>query len=269
MCITPLWKPVVWAIFFCASFIVSGNTSAKELVFILAGQSNMAGQGNTAELANAYRRTPANVSFYYNGYKTTMERFAHFGPEIGFAHEISRRFPHTQIKLIKFAVGGTSLLAWDPKWSASKARLTRNASAGPLFKKLIKTANINFDESKSTLAGILWMQGEADAKYPSVARQYVKNLNNFIYALRAEFKSPNALFIMGAVNPPEKMFPATAVVQQAQKNAAAQIRNLRLVNTQDLAKRNDHLHYNTQGQLALGKRFARAYLSSQLAQKQN
>jgi len=198
-----------------------------------------------------------------------MERFAHFGPEIGFAHEISRRFPHTQIKLIKFAVGGTSLLAWDPKWSASKARLTRNASAGPLFKKLIKTANINFDESKSTLAGILWMQGETDAKYPSVARQYVKNLNNFIYALRAEFKSPNALFIMGAVNPPEKMFPATAVVQQAQKNAAAQIRNLRLVNTQDLAKRNDHLHYNTQGQLALGKRFARAYLSSQLAQKQN
>jgi len=37
------------------------------------------------------------------------------------------------------------------------------------------------------------------------------------------------------------------------------------VKTDDLAKRNDHLHYNTQGQLELGKRFARAYLQTQVA----
>ncbi len=243
-----------------------GALSAEELVFILAGQSNMAGQGNTSELAPFYRRTPSNVSFYYNGYKTPLNRFVHFGPEIGFAHEIARRFPHTRIKLIKFAVGGTSLLAWDPHWSAAKARLTRNASAGPLFKKLVQTAAASkFDGSGARLAGILWMQGETDAKYPGVARQYVKNLNSFIHALRLELKKPDALFIMGEVNPPVKLFPAASIVQRAQKNAAAHIRNLRLVNTQDLPKRNDQLHYNTQGQLELGKRFAKAYLSSHVA----
>lgn len=210
------------------------HVSAQELVFILAGQSNMAGQGNSVELPASYQRVPSNIEFYYNGYKAPLNRFSHFGPEIGFAHEISRHFPRTKIKLIKFAVGGTSLYAWDPQWTASKARLTRNASAGPLFKKLIKTIKIQFNEKESKLAGVLWMQGEADAKYPNAAKQYANNLNRFVNALRLELKSPNSPFIMGSINPPIRLFPATAVVQQAQKTAASRIRNLRLINTADL-----------------------------------
>lgn len=244
---------------------LAAKQPTKELVFILAGQSNMAGQGNTVELSPSYQRVPRNVEFYYNGYKTPLNRFRHFGPEIGFAHELSRHFPGTKIKLIKFAVGGTSLFAWDPNWNASKARSTRNASAGPLFKKLIKTAKIQFDGRHSKLAGILWMQGEADAKYPVAAQQYANNLNRFVNALRVELKSPNALFMMGSVNPPIKLFPSALVVQRAQKTAASRIRNLRLIKTADLDKRNDHLHYNTKGQLELGKRFAKAFMSTRMA----
>lgn len=246
-------------------FWFSGNIQAKELIFILAGQSNMVGQGTASKLPAAYRRAPTNVQFYYNGYLTPINRFRHFGPEIGFAHELSRHFPHDTIKLIKFAVGGTSLFAWDPQWSPSRASTTRNASAGPLFKKLLKTVKIQFKDD-SELAGVLWMQGEADAKYPTAARQYAGNLNRFITALRHELHVPNALFIMGSVNPPVKLFPAAALVQQAQRHAVSRIRNTRLVRTDDLNKRNDHLHYNTEGQLELGKRFARAYLKTRLVQ---
>jgi len=241
------------------------NVSAKELVFILAGQSNMAGQGNSDELTASYQNVPSNIEFYYNGYKAPLNRFRHFGPEIGFAHEIARHYPNSKIKLIKFAVGGTSLFAWDPNWTTAKASLTRNASAGPLFKKLVKTIKIQFNEKTSKLAGILWMQGETDAKYPAAAQQYANNLNRFVNALRVELKSPNAPFIMGAVNPPTNIFSATRVVQQAQKTAASRIRNLRLIQTADLTKRNDHLHYNTDGQLKLGKRFAKAFVSTRMA----
>jgi len=257
-------KPLIFILLFLASF---SSLQAKELVFILAGQSNMAGQGTMAKLPPAYRRVPANVDFYYNGYKTPLNRFKHFGPEIGFAHEISRSFPNTRIKLIKFAVGGTSLFAWDPTWNAAKARTTRNASAGPLFKKLLKTVSIQFDPKKSKLAGILWMQGEADAKYLTAAKQYAGNLNRFVNALRSKLKSPNALFIMGSVNPPINIFPSTPIVQNAQRVSASRIRNLRLIKTDDLGKRNDHVHYNTSGQLELGKRFARAYLGTHIANK--
>jgi hypothetical protein len=244
----------------------TSSVQAKDLFFILAGQSNMVGQGKASELAPAYHRVPNNVEFYYNGYKAPLNRFKHFGPEIGFAHEISRYFPHDKIKLIKFAVGGTSLFAWDPIWNANKAHSTRNGSAGPLFKKLIKTVNIQFDSNIDKLSGILWMQGETDAKYLTAAKQYAGNLNRFVNALRSKLHSPNSVFIMGSVNPPLSLFPSTPIVQRAQRASASRIRNLRLVKTNDLSKRNDHLHYDTAGQLELGKRFARAYLGRQVAQ---
>ena len=260
----PHLKVLLLIFLFSASF---SSLQAKELVFILAGQSNMVGQGTAAELAPAYRRAPANVEYYYNGYKAPLNRFKHFGPEIGFAHEISRSFPNTKIKLIKFAVGGTSLFAWDPTWNPAKARSTGNASAGPLFKKLIKTVNIQFNGKESKLAGILWMQGEADARYLPAAKQYAGNLNRFVNALRSKLHSPNALFIMGSVNPPIALFPSTPIVQKAQQVSASRIRNLRLIKTDDLGKRNDHVHYNTSGQIELGKRFARAYLRTHVAHK--
>ncbi len=256
-------KPI--ALLLLLFIFTTPSLHAKELIFILAGQSNMVGQGKASELSPNYRRPPNNVEFYFNGYKAPLNRFKHFGPEIGFAYEISRRYPHDTIKLIKFAVGGTSLFAWDPIWDPNKAHLTRNASAGPLFKKLLKTIRIQYDEKKSELSGVIWMQGESDAKHPSAAQQYANNLNRFVSQLRTELHAPNVMFIMGGINPPAQLFPYTSVVQNAQKDAPSRIRNLRLVNTNDLSKRNDNLHYNTAGQLELGKRFARAFIKSDVA----
>lgn len=244
-------------------FVKSSLKQSKELVFILAGQSNMSGYGVTAKLPTPYRRAPANVVFYYNGYPTQMSRFAQFGPEVGFAHAISRRFPHKKIKLIKFAVGGTSLFAWDPHWHLSKARITRNASAGPLFEKLIKTIKKDLDSRGVRFAGILWMQGEADARYLRSARHYSRNLIQFITALRKELHTPSLAFFVGEVNPPAiKAFPYRDMVRQAQKNSVARISNSRLISTQGLAKQSDNLHYNTAGQLALGERFAKAFIQT-------
>lgn len=229
----------------------------QELIFILAGQSNMAGQGERSKLPAAYRKNPTNVSFYHNGYKTSLNHFAHFGPEISFAHAISKRFPRHKIKLIKFAVGGTSMLAWAPNWSAQRANLTRNASAGPLFKKLMQTANATYDSKTSRISGVLWVQGEADAKYPAVARQYMTNLRNFVIALRRQLDNRATQFMVAGVNPPVKLFTASAAVNRAQKQVVASLPNMRFIRTSDLSKRADQLHFDTVGQLKLGRRFAR------------
>ena len=240
----------------------SQQKNKNELVFVLAGQSNMAGYGTTANLPQAYRRTPSNVKFYFNGYPAKMSRFARFGPEVSFAHAMSRQYPHKTIKLIKFAVGGTSLFAWAPNWNLNKARITRNASAGPLFKKLIQTIRTHTDKEGSQLSGILWMQGETDAKYPVAAHSYSQNLSHFVQALRRELQSPHLAFFMGQVDPPLKIFPYREIVRKAQKNSSRSIRNSQLISTDGLKKRNDHLHYDTDGQLTLGMRFARAYINA-------
>lgn len=236
------------------------NNTRNELVFVLAGQSNMAGYGTTAKLSAAYRKTPSNVQFYLNGYPAEMSRFARFGPEVSFAHAMARQYPHKTIKLIKFAVGGTSLFAWAPNWNLNKARTTRNASAGPLFKKLLQTIRTHTGKEGSKLSGVLWMQGETDARYPAAAHSYSQNLSHFVQALRRELQSPHLAFFMGEVDPPIKIFPYRDIVRKAQRTSSKTIRNSQLISTKGLTKRNDHLHYNTDGQIALGMRFAQAYI---------
>ena len=248
-----LFKVVLISLFFW------GNPASaqQELIFILAGQSNMAGQGERSKVPAHYRKNPRNVSFYHNGYKTPLNHFAYFGPEIGFAHEVARRYPKHQIKIIKFAVGGTSMLAWAPNWSVQRANLTKNASAGPLFKKLLQTANASYDSKKSRISAVLWVQGEADAKYPAIARQYKNNLSIFVTALRRQLDNRNTQFIVAGVNPPVKQFPASAVINKAQKQVVASLPNMQFIRTIDLSKRSDNLHFDTLGQIKLGKRFAK------------
>jgi hypothetical protein len=253
-----LLKKLIFISLISCLFIGPASAATKpELIFILAGQSNMLGQAKRAKLPGSYRRNPRNVSFYYNGYKTPLNHFAHFGPEIGFAHEISKRYPKHNIKLIKFAVGGTSMLAWSPNWSAQRANLTKNASAGPLFKKLLQTVNANYDDKASRISAVLWMQGEADAQYPAVARQYKHNLRAFVVALRRQLDGRPTQFIIAGVNPPLKQFPASEVVWLAQKQVASSLPNMSFIATADLTKRSDQLHYDALGQLKLGQRFAR------------
>jgi hypothetical protein len=250
---TLLFKLVLISLFFWATPV----SAQQELIFILAGQSNMAGQGERSKVPAHYRKNPRNVSFYHNGYKTPLNHFAYFGPEIGFAHEVSRRYPKHKIKIIKFAVGGTSMLAWAPNWSVQRANLTKNASAGPLFKKLLQTANASYDSKKSRISAVLWVQGEADAKYPAIARQYKNNLSIFVTALRRQLDNRNTQFIVAGVNPPVKQFPASSVINKAQKQVVASLPNMQFIRTLDLSKRSDKLHYDTLGQIKLGKRFAK------------
>jgi lysophospholipase L1-like esterase len=104
------------------------------------------------------------------------------------------------------------------------------------------------------------MQGETDARYSSSAHTYSRNLAQFVRALRKELDSHSLAFFMGQVDPPIKIFPYRDIVRQAQKNSTAQIRNSRLISTEGLKKRNDNLHYNTEGQITLGLRFAEAVI---------
>lgn len=67
-------------------------------------------------------------------------------------------------------------------------------------------------------------------------------------------------FIFGQVDPPADRYPASEEVRNAQRAAERLIPRSKMVSTEGLAKHDDQLHYNTAGQLELGRRFARAYL---------
>ena len=242
------------ALLFSSSILFSNSVFAKERVYILAGQSNMMGKGKTNQLPAFFKRQPNNVEFYYQGRKRPLAKFSHFGPEVSFAHEISRKFPNDKHIIIKHVATGTSISQWLP--------------GSPLFHGLLRQRGFvkvaaNANDLASNIANkkvdaIIWMQGEKDARSVSNANRYEQNLKRFIMGVRKQLNSPRSIFIMGQVNPEDPAFHMLETVKQAQVNTQRALPQVKLVSTEGLGKIYDHVHYNTQGQIELGKRFAKA-----------
>lgn len=233
----------------------------RPLVVVLAGQSNMAGLGVTRELTPEQTRMPRNVRYVHAGQDATFAGQSAFGPEVAIAHELARALPDRQIVIIKYAVGGTSLLAWAPAWDSVRAVQTDNATAGPLYRHLRDAIAGARLPASAEIAAVLWMQGERDARYTEAGRDYLANLRELVAALRRDLNSPLLPFVLGLVNPPDDSYSAQSEVRAAQRRAAAEIASVYLVETDDLSKRNDRLHYDTRGLLELGRRFAAVVIS--------
>ena len=101
------------------------------------------------------------------------------------------------------------------------------------------------------------------SRFPVAGAQYGENLRVLVDALRSDLDDQELPFIFGQVDLPPDRYPATAQVRAAQQAAAPLISGAVMVSTEGLAKRPDDLHYDTAGQLELGRRFARAYIEMQ------
>jgi hypothetical protein len=220
----------------------------------------MVGRGVSAELPPEMARTPANVQYFLEGELTRFAEQERFGPEVGFAHELASAWPERQIVLLKYAVDATSLLAWAPVWDSVGAAITENVLDGPLYENLLDIVALVPLRADAEFAGFLWMQGERDAYFPAAGAEYLRNLEKLVQCLREDLGKPNTPFVLGQVNPPPDRWAAADLVREAQREAEGQISSTRLVLTDDLPKHGDEVHYNTDGQLELGRRFARAYL---------
>ena len=119
---------------------------------ILAGQSNMLGSGLHSEAPGL--ACPANVKL-----ADLNPRAGYFGPELGFARRIDELRSFNELWLIKYAVGGSSMLAWEPDWSAERAAMADDAEKGPLYSRLIHHARHVRAAHELDIRACLWMQG--------------------------------------------------------------------------------------------------------------
>ena len=218
-------------------------------IVILAGQSNMAGHGELSELD--VTGLPAGVQLF-----DLNPRDGCFGPEIGFARTFLDSKEIDELWLIKYAVGGSSLLAWEPEWSAERAAITDDADKGALYPRLLNHFQRVTEGVDGQVLGCLWMQGESDSRYERAARQYQTNLTTLITRLRHDLNEADLPFVQGIVNPPIHIQTFGPLVREAQARVAQDLKNVSLVDTDDLTKHADDLHYDTAGQLELGRRFA-------------
>jgi len=226
-------------------------------VFILAGQSNMDGAGVVEELPVELKGPQTNVlfaQFWSTEFKPLdpMKLGKSFGPEVTFGSEMARGL-NRPVGIIKMSAGGTSLERhWNPVTIDREDRYV-----GANYRGLIGyVKSVQARHKNIRIAGMIWMQGEADAQFHSkTVEQYRDKLEALIDGCRKEFGVPDLPFVCGRISCGGQY---RKQVREAQETVKRE--NYVWIDCDDLEKHPDKLHYSSRGQLELGRRFAAAML---------
>ncbi len=228
-------------------------------IFIMAGQSNMAGRGivEPEDTIPNPRILTVNLN---NEWVIAKEPLHLYQPKLtgmdsglSFARELLKQLGDSiTIGLIPCAVGGSPIQAWAGDSIFNGVQLLTNfrEKAGMAMKY-------------GKVKGILWHQGESDA-FPEKIQVYKPKLE-YVLTIMREFLGDDSLpIIMGELGnyttPAERQEnwnKINAIIHQI----PADLNNCFVVPTDDLHCNPDNVHFDTISQRVLGKRYADKYIS--------
>lgn len=231
--------------------------SRKNLwVFIMAGQSNMAGRG----IVEPADTIPSERIFSLNkeGELIYAKEPLHFyepslrGLDCGlsFARVLIEKIPENiSVLIIPAAVGGSSISQWTGDSTFRSVRLLSN------FRD--KTA---VGKKYGTLKAVLWHQGENDANVRDIPF-YRERLGLLFTKFRSIAGDKNLPIILGELGTFSVNNDSWQKINEEIRIYSSGDKNTVVVKTSDLKHKGDKVHFNSEGQRTLGKRFAEAYLS--------
>ncbi|XP_049392790.1 probable carbohydrate esterase At4g34215 [Solanum stenotomum] len=246
------------------------NRSTDKLnkqIFILAGQSNMAGQGGVHNftwdgiIPHECQPNPNNIlrlsvtikweiAHEPLNYAVDCLHNCGVGPGMAFANAILKQEPNFGvIGLVPCSKSGTGIHAW--------------IRGNMPYDQLISRAKFSLKHG-GTIRGLLWFHGESDTKDKYTARYYKAKVIKFIQDLRDDLNSPLLPVIVVVLRYPKKPFDRkfkfVNVVRQAQMDI--DLPNVIKVDANGLPVESDGLHLTTQGQIQLGNMMAQAFLNT-------
>jgi hypothetical protein len=236
---------------------------AKEnfYIFILAGQSNMAGRGFvqpqdtitsmqilTLDKNNewVYAKEPLH---YYEPTRTGLDC------GLSFAKKLSSLYgKDITIGLVPSAVGGSSIEQWLGDSTYRGVTLYSN-----LLNKIKVAAQFGM------VKGLLWHQGESNATSESKHRNYDQKLQTFFTRVRNDVGVPDLPVYAGqlALFLPRKSNPFADSVNKDLWQLSSTMKNMYVINTLDLTCKSDTIHFDSRSQRIMGERFAKKVFETQ------
>jgi hypothetical protein len=243
---------------------LSAETAKPIKVFLLGGQSNMAGQLKEywADVQAPYKDPFPQIQRWQNKRNqwAPLAPTHRLGPEIAFGHAIAKALPNEEVRLIKYAANGTALYNdWAPIDGPQYIGFM-TAARGAL-------ADLEANQVPYEISGMLWLQGESDA-VENMGAAYEKNLGAFIDHMRIEFKTPEMPFIIARVRDFYGKGPQSDLVRDAQQTLAEKMEHVAWFDTDDLNPLVNGGHYGLAGVLEIGNRFAETYMETVSETKQ-
>lgn len=229
----------------------------KVWVFMMAGQSNMAGRGIVeAEdtLSNSRIITlNKNKEWIYAKEPLHFYQPALTGLDCGmsFANELLKGVPEdVTIAIVPCAVGGSSIDKWLLDVPFKNMQLRSNLEERIAYAK-------QFGEIKA----ILWHQGESDAmddKIPVYADK-LKRMFRLMRSYSGNEQLPILTGKLGTYSDPKKYASKWERISAIIEEVAGADPYTYLVKTKDLTSNPDKIHFDARSQRKLGKRFAKQY----------
>ncbi len=236
----------------------SNPESSKMWLFLLAGQSNMAGRGEV-ELVDLQPH-PRVFTFTRDlQWKPAIDPI-HFdkpgvvgvGPGKTFGTIIAEHYPDVIVGLIPCAVGGSPIDSWQEGayYPPTKSHPWDNAI------HRAKQA-MQYGEMK----GIIWHQGESDSN-EQLAAGYECKLHDLIARFRNELGNAEIPFIAGQMGIFEERpwNSAKQKVDEAHRQLPDKVENTVFVSAEGLSHKGDEIHFNSASYREFGKRYAEAII---------
>jgi len=225
-------------------------------IFLLIGQSNMAGRG-TVEPED---QVPIDRVLTLNAAGEWVPAIdpIHFDKPIAgtglgrtFGAEIARDHAGATIGLVPCAVGGSPIDSWQPGAFYPETKSYPWDDAMRRIRLALQTG---------TLKGILWHQGESDSNAEN-APAYANKVADLVTRFRVALNAPDVPFIAGEMGhfPGKPWDVHLEQVDQATRGLVDHIPHTAYVSSEGLTDRGDQLHFNSTSYRELGRRYADAY----------
>lgn len=262
-------------------------------LWVLAGQSNMAGIGELSQ-----RLPPLEASrmlSFDRTWKTTFEPIHRFWetkdsaqykmtPHLGFdisSDELDRTYEEMQpmdavepvggvgpgaffaqrlidlsgvpVGLLPCALSGSPLDMWQTDFHERHDVPFEDTLYGDLLHRV--------QAAGARVRGVLWYQGESDA-LPEASKTYLERFERFVADVRSDLEDPGLPFVtvqLGSVENLDGWTTEDSIerIREAQRLAGERLDRVEVVAAADLP-RNDHVHISGAGQKVLGRRMADA-----------
>lgn len=223
----------------CQAALAQGKEMA---LFLLIGQSNMAGRGAIKEPGapvgkNVWMLNKSNAWVIAKAPIHFDKPVAGTGLCEEFARCYEKAHPGKTVGLIPCAVGGTAIGKWGPE--------------SDLYKQAVTRAKIAMKNGK--IEGILWHQGEANCK--DSATDYGKHLQTLMTSLRKELDAESAPVVVGELLAKFSVFNANL------PEAIKGIPLCGIATAQGLKDKGDKLHFDTASLNTFGLRYFEVWSS--------
>jgi len=219
-------------------------------IYILMGQSNMAGRGPITDAIKDEHNDKVYM-FTKDRQWVIAKHPLHFdkpsvagvGPGLTFGIEMAKANSKVKIGLVPCAVGGTPIEHWEPGAYDAATKTHPWDDAVERIKAAMKYG---------TIKGVIWHQGESNSGGDK-PKKYLAQLSELIQRVRTLIGNPDLPFIVGELG---RYRPVYANINTELAKLPATIPFTAVATTEGLVHKGDTTHFDGPSAQELGRRFA-------------